>query len=391
MSASCRILSTLLICGLYAVVGHGAWMRHTIDASSAGADGVRIDDANGDGLADIATAWEEGGVVRVYLHPGVARVREPWPQVTVGRVADGEDAVLADLDGDGAMDVLSASEGGTQTLFVHWAPKAPERYLDADAWETQAIPDSVGKTRWMYTLPLYAGSSRCVRIAAGSKNPNGQIGVYAISREPRAVAAWTWHKIHDMGWVMSIAADYGPHGTDLSALIVSNRRTPHVGCFAIAPPTEAQQDWQVSSIAGPEHEWMFLDYVSGPMNASVVCATSDAGPVLHAAGEEPIMLALPPGLGTGKGVARGDFDGDGAFDLVYSCENVGGKMGVILLRNYADPKRNGAQDFIDVSGLEGTKFDRVEVIDLDGDGDPDILTCEEREGLGVIWYENPRK
>ena len=29
------------------------------------------------------------------------------------------------------------------------------------------------------------------------------------------------------------------------------------------------------------------------------------------------------------------------------------------------------------------------MIDLDGDNDLDVLTCEERHNLGVIWYENP--
>ena len=31
----------------------------------------------------------------------------------------------------------------------------------------------------------------------------------------------------------------------------------------------------------------------------------------------------------------------------------------------------------------------MELIDLDGDGDLDVMTCEERKNLGVIWYENP--
>ena len=45
---------------------------------------------------------------------------------------------------------------------------------------------------------------------------------------------------------------------------------------------------------------------------------------------------------------------------------------------------------MDISGtIEGVKFDRIETIDLDGDGDLDVLTCEERDNLGVIWYENP--
>ncbi|MGB4740526.1 MAG: hypothetical protein WBH50_20185, partial [Fuerstiella sp.] len=47
--------------------------------------------------------------------------------------------------------------------------------------------------------------------------------------------------------------------------------------------------------------------------------------------------------------------------------------------------------FHDISGTEiGEKFDRIELLDIDADGDLDLLTCEERSNLGVIWYENPR-
>ena len=38
---------------------------------------------------------------------------------------------------------------------------------------------------------------------------------------------------------------------------------------------------------------------------------------------------------------------------------------------------------------QGSKYDLVELIDLDDDGDLDVLTCEENVNLGVIWYENP--
>ena len=42
-----------------------------------------------------------------------------------------------------------------------------------------------------------------------------------------------------------------------------------------------------------------------------------------------------------------------------------------------------------ISGVDGVKHDLVVPVDLDGDGDLDILTCEEVKNLGVIWYENP--
>jgi hypothetical protein len=37
----------------------------------------------------------------------------------------------------------------------------------------------------------------------------------------------------------------------------------------------------------------------------------------------------------------------------------------------------------------GVKYDFIELIDLDGDQDLDVLTTEENKGLGVVWYENP--
>jgi hypothetical protein len=35
------------------------------------------------------------------------------------------------------------------------------------------------------------------------------------------------------------------------------------------------------------------------------------------------------------------------------------------------------------------KHDLLEIVDLDDDGDLDVITTEEAKNLGVIWYENP--
>jgi hypothetical protein len=73
------------------------WKRHTIDASSLGADGVGSADVNADGLADLVTSWEEGGLTRVYL-AGRADSGEPaWRTITVGKSPSAEDAVSSTL------------------------------------------------------------------------------------------------------------------------------------------------------------------------------------------------------------------------------------------------------------------------------------------------------
>jgi hypothetical protein len=48
-----------------------------------------------------------------------------------------------------------------------------------------------------------------------------------------------------------------------------------------------------------------------------------------------------------------------------------------------------AWDPHEISGLDGIKHDLVQLLDLDNDGDLDVITCEETKNLGVFWYENP--
>ena len=70
-----------------AITSEAAWPRHTVDASLQGADGVRLGDANRDGLPDITTAWEESGIIRVYLNAGLSQITQHWPMITVGKVS----------------------------------------------------------------------------------------------------------------------------------------------------------------------------------------------------------------------------------------------------------------------------------------------------------------
>ncbi|MCH5376211.1 MAG: hypothetical protein JJ992_19750, partial [Planctomycetes bacterium] len=74
-----------------------------------------------------------------------------------------------------------------------------------------------------------------------------------------------------------------------------------------------------------------------------------------------------------------------------TCENAtDGKSGVRWLAHSQCAKKTGWTAG-EISGPEGVKFDRLELLDLDADGDLDVLTCEERDNLGVVWYENPHR
>ena len=363
------------------------WTRHTIDDSSRGADGVRLADADGDGRLDIVTGWEEGGVVRLYLNPGPGAARDRWPAVTVARAVSVEDAVLVDLDGDGALDVVSSCEGKTRTMYVSWGPKDRAKILDPAAWKTEPLPASAGARQWMYCLPLQVDGKNGIDLVAGSKGEGAQVGWFEAPADPRRLADWTWHPMKEVGWIMSLYASDMDGDGDLDVAL-SDRKGPARGCFWLENPT-----WKAHPMGGQGKEVMFMalaDLDQDGLEDAVVATQPREITVLRRLARngdswESRVLPYPEGTGGAKAVQVGDTDLDGVPDLVFSCEGAeGDKRGVMGLT------RDGVRSW-DISGPAGVKFDRIELLDMDGDGDLDLLTCEERENLGVFWYENPAR
>ena len=58
-------------------------------------------------------------------------------------------------------------------------------------------------------------------------------------------------------------------------------------------------------------------------------------------------------------------------------------------RSWEQSPKLGLWKSHEIGGPEGHKYDRIEMYDVDGDGDLDALCCEEVDQLGVFWYENP--
>ena len=374
------------------------WQRHTIDDSSRGADGIRLADANGDGRLDIATGWEQGGIVRVYLQPAGEKVRQAWPAVPVGTVGSPEDAVLADLDNDGRLDVISCCEGQVRTIFVHWAPAESDRYLDPGAWTTAPLPVTENKQSWMYAVPGQLDGRHGPDLLVGSKGQAATVGWLQSPANPRQLGQWQFHPLYKAGWIMSLVSHDIDRDGDLD-VIVSDRKGPSRGVFWLEHPGQERVAgrWLEHRIGGAGLEVMFIDVglLDGDKHADILVATRNKELLafFRQAGKEVSwrseQIPNPFGVPHGKAVLIADIDGDGRADIVHDANTHGDRSrpGVAWLSQ----DKNGRWQPHDLSGMQGVKFDLLRAVDLDRDGDLDILGCEEADNLGVFWYENPAR
>ncbi len=376
------------------------WTRHTIDRGgkgdrgAKGADGVKLADVDRDGRVDIVTGWEESGIVRVAFQPERERIRDPWTACTIGAARAVEDAHPIDLDADGRIDIVAASEGSTRTLTVFWGPKDSSRARDTDAWPAgEVLPASADRMAWMFCASSDVDRDGRLDLVAGGKGAGAAIGWFRAPADARRLEAWTWNELRTAGWVMTIApVDVDADGFE--DLVVTDRKGARRGAVWLRHPGKRRTEdaWREFPIGAIGREVMFADVGDFDADGRVDVAFAVKPKSLEiafqrgkgAARWEVESAAIPPNAGTAKSLAVGDLDGDGTADLVYTCEGAKGRIGAGWIAR-------GARRHRDLGGARGTKFDYVVLRDLDGDGDLDAITCEEREQLGVVWYENRRR
>jgi hypothetical protein len=186
-------------------------------------------------------------------------------------------------------------------------------------------------------------------------------------------------------------------------ILASDRKGTRRGVFWLENPGQSATaegvKWIEHRVGPGDREVMFLAVadLDDQVRRAIVCAVKGRGITVYWTPENEVdgwqthEIAMPDHCGSGKGVAICDVDLDGRQDVIFSCEHAtDGKSGVRWLsynRGALDPVWRDRE----ISGPEGVKFDRIELLDLDRDGDQDVLTCEERDNLGVIWYENPTR
>lgn len=370
------------------------WAMHTIASGYNGADGVDLADANGDGLKDVATAWEAGGAVTLSLNPGPSLVTSPWPTVKVNSspLYGLEDAIIADVDVDGHPDVISAGESNKR-ITIHFAPPDFVDVLDATKWLSVTVTASVNVQRYMKSAWADMDGDGVKDIVVGGKVHPATVG-YFSSSTPRIGSSWVYTTISPASWIMSLLPSDLDGDGDLD-IAITDRDYIHT-----SPPdyTYTGSRWSENRGAlgwlnhtinqGGSHRFARLydwdadgdrDLVGGratPTNDLLFHVNLGSGATWSSS-----VVSAPVNFGDYQGDALGDIDLDGDIDIALSSVAEGFESGLVWVDEF------GVRH--EISGETGSKFDNLELIDLDADGDLDIVVSEEVDQLGVISYENP--
>lgn len=422
MLKSLALRATLLLAlclpgAAFAQVVGSPWPVHTISAGN-GADGARLYDANGDGYLDISTGFEESNASRIMFNPGPSLNGSPWPHSVVGSTPDAEDAVMTDIDGDGVTDLIAATEGSDKSVAMFFGP-APQLFcVAAPVYLKVKLNTAVGfvSTQYMFSVPADINGDGRMDIIVGGKN-SSQVGYFtSTSGSMRTATNWRYYKLRNAGWIMSlILRDMDSDGDQ--DLLLSDRNS-----FSGSPDTRGiywlRNPGAASLLANPSQAWAsqtvgmvgqnamllavgdldgdgFTDIASGNgSNQSInIFYGGDTAGTIWAAVQPVVTLGSAFGS-TGKAMSFADIDNDGDQDVVFSAANADGNRSGLIWLEYTDPRSTSGWTAHQVAGPLGIKYDLVPTIDMDADGDLDIVTTEENEvpnsiGLGVLWYENP--
>lgn len=402
-----------------------AFSLHVIDGSKDGADGVDLGDVNGDGLLDVVSGWEKSGDAFAYVHPGVERAAERWPRAKINgglELSGIEDAMFADLDGNGAIDsVVTATEGrrvlgigGTQKMAVHWLTN-PQDPSDSDSWRGKWL----GKKRterWMKSDSGQIDGKNGQDIVAGSKTQDDQSGELfwfeaPPSPDPGNTDKYRIHFLGDVDWVKSLELVDMDQDGDLDVLygdrqVLAWLENPgpekvlqraswkkHVietglDYFTLCDlDGDGQQDI-VAALAGSEQRYGHL--ARWFRRADPADPDSFVGHFVRTASSAEIPGVI--GNYALKGLACGDYDRDGRTDLAISVSGEGVGMMWLAYRGASPSAPDVTWELhpVDVYRKE-MKYDNLRAYDVDGDGALDLLSTEENvggDGLGVVWFRN---
>ncbi len=319
--------------------GNGAFSTGTDITTSeiGGPTAVFTADLDGDGDADVLSASQDNARIAWFENNGSGLFSAAQDVAAPGGSEDAARSVFAvDLDGDGDLDVLAAI-GGDPTSRVTWYENTGGTFSAG-----VDITTAVDGPRSVYAADLDGDGDPDVLSASGFDDR--------------------------IAWYQNTGGTFAT-GTDIASPAKGNGADSASAVYAI--DLDGDGDIDVLSASGFDDRIVWYENTDG--NGTFSTGTE---------------IASPPNGNPADGaeaVYAIDLDGDGDADVLSASS---GDDRIVWYEN------NGSGIFsagIDIAGTAlGNPADAansVYAVDIDGDGDADVLSSSQNDGR-IVWYEN---
>ncbi len=389
------------------------WQEKIFPFRGDGADALAATDFDNDGFIDVIAGWSQSGEVVFFKNPGEGQTGNmaKWKSVQLNNdknLRGLEDTKFIDLDNDGnAEGALTAVEREINQLFFHTL-KPGQDYLNPNSWVTSAIKAPGGGYTHVQVLDL-DGDNRPEIIATTKNTPAEGGGVYLFQTSgsiSSPTQTWTRTLIGATTNAKSIEV-MDVDGDGDSDIVYAGPAdsawfsNPHSTNQPIAQP------WRKTEFSRGTYPLALCD-VNQDKKIDIVVAQNpqSSGGVIgqwFEVSEGGAMKPHPIKLEAGKtpwkkvnnfkfkGLACASFGKDKFQTIVFTA--IGSGVGVFSAHS-SNPNANLGFSWQAIApSRDVMKYDPPIIVDVDADGDLDILTVEEdvgngSKGLGAVFYEN---
>lgn len=370
-----------------AIAGDGeyiTWQEHLVDDAAvldfvlSGGDGLVMTDIDNDGFIDIVSvhesdsSYDSANFTPGFEAPPEGHIRiafgsaDPtrWQNITVAEGLDAaapEDAAVADMNGDGYMDILIAAELSHVLYLQNPGPDARD-------------------TEWpRLKLPMTAGRGSYIRVFAADLDGDGVAEVIAPNKGAQIPGPEDFAVSNPVS-VFKVTGD---------PLIGDNWQETELGRYSIpqnSEPIDLDGDGDIDIVVGTRGEERLV-WFENPGDGSLNFTE-------HAIGINGARMA-------GFNLEYADLNGDGRLDIIGAGVGAVGN-GLVWI---AQPARKGdAWNAHFIGTFAPDSITGLEVADINGDGYIDVFAGSysrgERESddanaaltdpLGRLgWFENP--
>jgi hypothetical protein len=352
----------------------------SVGSSSSNVGEVAMADLDGDGDLDMVSG-NAAGVLTIWQNSG-APFSGTWPaHLDLGTTYGISALAVGDIDGDGDLDIVTGETGAAPRLRIWWNDGTP---FDG-GWGVPSIVDDP------YTEPVAA-------LALGDLDHDGDLDIVSGSGQDTAkIIAW---RNDGTGWIrntvytLTYPIGANTYATTVNALALGD--LDNDGDLDIVTGTDRAMAMGTIDNPVDPSEWTDLYQLRAYENDGITTFSSTWPQTNVGRDKEEITLSDPARYhgfwgATVYSVDLADFDLDGDLDIV-SGDHLEADYMVKVWRNDGTPfsaeqEWDSAAVAIDAPWLDSSVWS-VKAVDYDLDGDPDIVSGSGESERQVVTWEN---